>query len=560
MNLEFICLDCKSIPCCSQCITSGGKHYIHVIVLLESITKSEILSITNIFKEVIPKVIEIFEIDKQTLKDSDNRFKKIQSQYNENKKLVTEQFNKIHRIIQIIQTDIEKQLETVYQDNTIINTTITSSINDDNHKNGPIIDNLNNIKQNINNIQQNFNNNNNNNYDINHSNNQDLMELISQYQHSSLILNNDNNINNFNKLKEYKNQIIKFNHQQIVDIQNNLNLIYNIDRLNENYSIEIDKNKNKYIKENQKFPKNEDSVALGEDCGSLSELKSITNLIFVKLLDGFDERLEVLPNGIEYLDIYDIKTPLEVGSIPSTVRDLSLCNGYNQSIKPGVIPSSVKNLYLWDIKQPLEVGSIPSTVGGLSLHDGYNQSIKPGVIPSSVKYLHLYDIKQPLEVGSIPSTVERLSLHDGYNQSIKPGVIPSSVKYLHLHDIKQPLEVGSVPSTVEDLSLHSRYNQSIKPGVIPSGVKYLHLYDIKQPLEVNSIPASVTSITLDYGFGQPLTPGIIPNSIKQLTLGLINTQLIEGSIPKNIPKIILRNGFKQSLDICKLNESVQILR
>ncbi|KAN0038087.1 hypothetical protein ACTA71_000259 [Dictyostelium dimigraforme] len=128
-NLKYICSDCKSMPCCSLCITSGGEHHGHKIVLLES-TKSEILSITNIFKEeVIPKVIEIFEIDKQTLKDSDNRFKKIQSQYNENKKLVTEQFGKIHKIIQIIQTDIEKQLETVYQDNTIINTTITSSIN-----------------------------------------------------------------------------------------------------------------------------------------------------------------------------------------------------------------------------------------------------------------------------------------------------------------------------------------------------------------------------------------------------------------------------------------------
>ncbi|KAN0038137.1 hypothetical protein ACTA71_000309 [Dictyostelium dimigraforme] len=229
-NLKYICsdLDCKSMPCCSLCITSGGEHHGHKIVLLESITKSEILSITNIFKdEVIPKVIEIFEIDKQTLKDSDNRFKKIQSQYNENKKLVTEQFNKIHKIIQIIQADIEKQLETVYQDNTIINTTITSSINNDNHKN--------------------------------------------------------------------------------------------------------------------------------------------------------------------------------------------------------------------------------------------------------------------------------------------------------------------------------------------DGVENLKLEDIKQPLEVNLIPASVTSITLDGGFSQPLTPGIIPNSIKQLTLGLINTQLIEGSIPKNIPKIILRYSFNQSLEICKLNGSVEIL-
>ncbi|KAN0038153.1 hypothetical protein ACTA71_000325 [Dictyostelium dimigraforme] len=527
-NLEFICSDCKSMPCCSLCITSGGEHHGHKIILLESITKSEILSITNIFKEeVIPKVIEIFEIDKQTLKDSDNRFKKIQSQYNENKKLVTEQFNKIHKIIQKVQTDIEKQLETVYQDNTIINTTITSSINDDNHKNGPIIDNLNNIKQNINNIQQYFNNNNNN-YDINYSNNQDLMELISQYQHSSLILNNDNNINNFNKLKEYKNQIIKFNHQQIIDIQNNLNLIYNIKGLNEKYSIEIDKNKNKYIKrmydfrfylylENQKFPKNEYSVALGEDCGSLSELKSITNLIFVKLLDGFDERLEVLPNGIIFLDIHDIKTPLEVGSIPSTVESLILS-------------------------------------------DGYNQSIKPGVIPSSVKYLYLYDIKQPLEVGSIPSTVEHLTLSDGYNQSIKPGIIPSSVKYLYLYDIKQPLEVISIPKTNIDLTFRNGFNQIISPKIIPDGVENLKLEDIKQPLEVNSIPASVTSITLDNGFSQPLTPGIIPNSIKQLTLGKINTQLIEGSIPKNIPKIILQHDFNQSLEICKLNKSVEILR
>ncbi|KAM9970688.1 hypothetical protein ACTFIR_002552 [Dictyostelium discoideum] len=355
--------------------------------------------------------------------------------------------------------------------------------------------------------------------------------------------NNQNNKNNINIIENNNNSI---NNNNI----NNNNVVNNN---NEKLKIEIDENNFKFIMENYEFSNYKDikSIAFGEDCGSLLKFKSKTNLISVMLLDGFKESLEpgILPNSIRYLEIYDIKTPLLVGSIPSTIINLILHDGFNQSLEPGIIPSNQGN-------------------------NGNNERIVSFLPTGGVQNLTLHNIKSELNIGSIPGSVGQLALNDGFSQTLKPGIIPKTaltnylqqvlsegVQRLVFHQVKDLLIVGSIPKSIHSLFFENGFNQIISPGIITNGVSKLVLGEIKQPLLVNSIPNSVINLHITIRFNQALTPGIITNSIKILTLDTVNIQLVEGSIPKTIQKIILNGNIElSSLDVCKLDKSVQIIK
>ncbi|EAL62525.1 hypothetical protein DDB_G0289849 [Dictyostelium discoideum AX4] len=479
-DIVFFCLDCKLIPCCIQCTSSKGEHHGHKTDPLES--TSNILSLMNNFKnDIYQKVIERIEINETILQESNDKYNEIQSQFDINNNSLKKEIKKIHDIISIIELDIKKQLETTFENNTLINTIITSSINNDNQILSTIINNNNENENDRTTTIEKLN-------EIIKFNDQqiydngedfiidrDTIKIIKQYQQSLIVLNNNNNINNSNKLNEYDNQIIHFHNQIIDDIKNNLKSIYTLD--NCRFIIEIDENKNKFFKwdsskfyvyiedDSFKFKENE-GIAFKDNCNILSKLKNQLPST-VMLLDRFNQKLTpgILPDGVKSLYLGDIKQELMIGSIPNTVTHVSLLDGFNQKLTPGILPDSIKLLYLGDIKQELMIGSIPNTVTLVSLKDGFNQKLTPGILPDGVKSLYLGDIKQELIIGSIPNTVTRVTLKDGFNQKLTPGILPDGVESLRLGDIKQELIIGSIPNTVKEVKVFTSFKHQIEPYV-----------------------------------------------------------------------------------------------
>ncbi|KAM9995331.1 hypothetical protein ACTFIY_001511 [Dictyostelium cf. discoideum] len=314
-DIVFFCLDCKLIPCCIQCTSSKGEHHGHRTDPLES--TSNILSLMNNFKDYTSKKIK-----------------------------------KIHDIISIIELDIKKQLETTFENNTLINTIITSSINNDNQILSTIINNNNNKNENENeNENENITTieklneilkfNDEQIYDNGEDTiiDRDTIKIIKQYQQSLIVLNNNNNIHSSNKLNEYDNQIIYFYNQIIDDLKNNLKSIYTLNNIKSIYTsnncgskIEIDENNNKFFKWD--------------------------NLKFYIYIDGDSFKFNV-NEGIAFKDNCNILSKLKKNQLPSNVM---LLDGFNQKLTPGILPDSVEWLYIGDIKQELIIGSIPNTV------------------------------------------------------------------------------------------------------------------------------------------------------------------------------------------------------
>ncbi|KAM9993928.1 hypothetical protein ACTFIZ_011894 [Dictyostelium cf. discoideum] len=508
-DIVFFCLDCKLIPCCIQCTSSKGEHHGHRTDILES--TSNIISLMNNFKDdIYQKVIERIEKNKTILKQSNDKFNDIQSQFEINNNSLKKEIKKIHDIISIIELDIKKQLETTFENNTLINTIITSSINNDNQILSTIVNNENenenyNENDNITTIeklneilkfkdQQIY-----NNCDHDFIIDRGTIKIIKQYQQSLIVLNN-NNIDNSNKLKEYDNQIIHFNNQIIDDIKNNLKSIYSLN--NFRFKIEIDENNNEFFKWNNlkfyihidgdflEFTDNE-GIALKDNCNILSKLKNQLPST-VMLLDGFNQKLTagILPYGVRSLDLGDIKQELIIA---------------------GILPESVRSLDLGDIKQELIIGSIPNTVMSVFLLDGFNQKLTAGILPYGVRSLHLGDIKQELIIGSIPNTVTSVFLLDGFNQKLTAGILPKRVTWLYISDIKQELIIGSIPSTVTHVYLLDGFNQKLTAGILPEGVELLDLCDIKQELIIGSIPNSVKSVYVSRSFKHQIKPYVSKN-------------------------------------------------
>ncbi|KAM9988818.1 hypothetical protein ACTFIY_004840 [Dictyostelium cf. discoideum] len=289
---------------------------VHTLPKANRVLSYSIKKMKNFKDDIYQNVIGRIESNKIILKESNNLYNEIQSQFKDNQYLLTNELKKLHFYISIIKLVIKRQLEKTFDDNTLINTIITSTINNkkeilskiiNNNHNDNDVDNGQTVIEILNEII----------IKNNQQLDRDTFKIIKQYQQSLIVLNNHNS----NKLKEYKNQIIHFNCQIIDDIKNKLKSIYTFNDINiyknNRYEIEIDENNNEFIKLIFKL-KEGCSIAFTDDCNILSKLKD--------------------------------KLPLSV----------MLLDGFKQKLTPGILPECVKSLYLGDIKQELMIGSIPN--------------------------------------------------------------------------------------------------------------------------------------------------------------------------------------------------------
>ncbi|KAM9994991.1 hypothetical protein ACTFIY_001185 [Dictyostelium cf. discoideum] len=97
-KIKLLCLNCKFIPCCIQCISQDGEHHGHKTNSIDSVATSNILKMMILYKnDIIPKLKEKIENNKQIINESDNIYNEIKQQYENNKNLVLNEFNEFHK-------------------------------------------------------------------------------------------------------------------------------------------------------------------------------------------------------------------------------------------------------------------------------------------------------------------------------------------------------------------------------------------------------------------------------------------------------------------------------
>ncbi|KAN0009867.1 hypothetical protein ACTFIU_007177 [Dictyostelium citrinum] len=120
----------------------------------------------------------------------------------------------------------------------------------------------------------------------------------------------------------------------------------------------------------------------------------------------FNEGLEILKFG------YKFNGNIEIGLLPSTLKQLELGGSFNNQIASGCLPNGLKILKFdeWgNFNQPLEFNVFPSKLEQLFLPKGYNQSItSPGILPLSLKVLQIpkkLKTDNLINDSSIPSSI-----------------------------------------------------------------------------------------------------------------------------------------------------------
>ncbi|GAM21322.1 hypothetical protein SAMD00019534_044970, partial [Acytostelium subglobosum LB1] len=141
----------------------------------------------------------------------------------------------------------------------------------------------------------------------------------------------------------------------------------------------------------------------------LIDMSSLTCLRSLKLREGeiSDDTISKLPHSITKLSIQNFK-PVAPGIWPPNLHTLK-CS-INDSSGLVNLPPSVTTLHL-DVRD-LEIGSIPSSVRNLHLSPYFNQSLEHGMIPSSVISLDLGDeFRYEIPKDVLSPSVTQLNLH-----------------------------------------------------------------------------------------------------------------------------------------------------
>eukprot|EP01132_Coremiostelium_polycephalum_P002365 gene2365-2924_t len=309
---------------------------------------------------------------------------------------------------------------------------------------------------------------------------------------------------------------------------------------------------------------------------------------------------------LKLLTIY-VQNPVKIpkGLIPDTVEELNINLDifeednpafFKNLLEEGTIPSSVKflsvdhALFRFNVK-----GLIPDTVQGIEI---FNWSYIPGekdIVPPNVKNIIIHKTGDDLtQLGALPRGITDLTMLYPFTQPISPGVLPDSLKHLKLSQISIPLEIGSLPSKLESFHVSGPFSPQdlvTKSGIFPDSLTRLQLNDASSNLNLDFLPKS--SVTyLDIAVGAPLknlkglfdgsvqefSKGILPSGLKILDITYCplstfnvddihiptNIQLIEmnhtfATNPKLITKLFAQSESRLQLDLISMYERVTLL-
>ncbi|EGG16743.1 hypothetical protein DFA_07721 [Cavenderia fasciculata] len=170
----------------------------------------------------------------------------------------------------------------------------------------------------------------------------------------------------------------------------------------------------------------------------------------------------VLPHGLETLHFgYAFNETLQVGVLPSTLRDLRFSMCYCKILEKDVIPFGVETLHIGghDKSSPLMSTSIPHSVTHLDL-SLYVYQLRMGIIPPSVIHLVMpKSLKGPLDLNVIPHSpaLKTVIFALTFNSPIKPGTFCDTIERIEFGDLFQhPLSTSNLPKNLRLLGIASK--------------------------------------------------------------------------------------------------------
>ena len=210
----------------------------------------------------------------------------------------------------------------------------------------------------------------------------------------------------------------------------------------------------------------------------------------------------LLPHGLRRLDSpSDLTSPLQVGSIPSTVEVLEFYYNLPHSLSQGMLPSSLVHLVLW----------------------GFDSPLAPEILPPSLQRLFLGGWNHPLAVDVLPASLQALVLI-GFNHPLHPHVLPAGLTHLLLCSFDQPLSVGSLSRSLISLDLGTKFDQPLLPHVLSSSLRvFFHSRTSLHPLLPGTLPEGLVVLHwrrhgVQMSFEDFLPPNTLPSTLRALDL------------------------------------------
>ncbi|KAN0008624.1 hypothetical protein ACTFIU_009349 [Dictyostelium citrinum] len=197
---------------------------------------------------------------------------------------------------------------------------------------------------------------------------------------------------------------------------------------------------------------------------------------------------QTLPTTITKL-YYDTNIVLEPKFFPQSITILKLGNTNltysNEILKAGVLPSQLIELDLGGYFNEIQENVLPSTLKSLTLCDGYIKTIKPGCLPNSLEYLSFHGddsvvpkINDPMQYMTLKSVFKK-------NQPcLIKGSLPIGLKTLKLSSRQSFLDI-LIPDVITK-SHNSLYKISIVQHKIYDYQDQIELTEEETTLKINS--------------------------------------------------------------------------
>ncbi|KAM9972926.1 hypothetical protein ACTFIR_012297 [Dictyostelium discoideum] len=387
-DIIAICSQCMNTPVCLECATSKLFHQGHI---LETINKDTITPIINEFKDIIkPQLIQYSNKSQEFLNNLEIKFNELSSSHKTNITLINKEFKQLHLILQIIENDLIKQLDTNFDENLQLNTIIKSFIE-------------NNLKI-ISKSYEIINNNNNNDYDE-----CQLIKIIKTYHHFKKQLNNNNNNNNSGEINfsTFNNKIVSIKKESSEIIKECLNSI-----------ITLIPNDNCH---------NENEELLVKD-NTPPEIYDIRPQLIKPIQPSYKPHFTQIKPFMEKLNINNINNNnFNFNNFNYLPNQNKIINNENEKFN---MKQSQFGIYNEKKSMVYQDGvNIPNDIEFITIGEGQHL---PDKIPINCKWILLPDgFNESLQ--SLPSTVENLCIH---NLKSLPNyaLIPKSIKSIHFYD------------------------------------------------------------------------------------------------------------------------------
>ncbi|EGC36556.1 hypothetical protein DICPUDRAFT_94283 [Dictyostelium purpureum] len=160
---------------------------------------------------------------------------------------------------------------------------------------------------------------------------------------------------------------------------------------------------------------------------------------------------------------------------------------------------------------PINLGMIPSTLKELTLTIDYNHPLHEFIIINECLY---YIPVFP------PYGLTKLYITNFFNKPILPYVLPRTLKELKIGaSFTHELYFQSIPDSVTLLNFDCpNYNHQFAPGILPRNLIMLVIGN-NVPLLPGSLPESLTYLKLGGHFNHPITPDLLPIHLKKISFG-----------------------------------------